>query len=286
MHEYDHHIGDYTRDTVGLSMAEDGCYRRMLDQYYARELPLPCDREEVYRLARASGRPERKIVDYILDRYFDLREDGWHNHRADRELAELHGRSDKARIAAEERWRRQREREARKTGRRATDNDANVMQSHMQPHMQMQSERNASAYANASPEHAPSIEKPMLERCPDDAQAMHLGARARVPPSGLPVCRLPFADLPNRGSVVSQPSEARSGAPPHETAQPAVENITTPKINGKSDGAGQQWKHPAYVEATAKTLGLARRENEDDVAFKDRVYTEVQQRIETSRAHR
>jgi uncharacterized protein YdaU (DUF1376 family) len=63
MNHYPKHVGDYIRDTVGLSMLEEGAYTRMLDQYYAAERPLPLDRALVYRLARAKSVGERKAVD-------------------------------------------------------------------------------------------------------------------------------------------------------------------------------------------------------------------------------
>ena len=112
MHDYDHHIGDYTRDTVGLAMIEDGAYRRLLDQCYASELPLPSEKAELYRMARAATPSERKAVDYVLGRFFVPREDGYHNARADKEIAKFHGKSGKAKAAAIERWDRERERKA------------------------------------------------------------------------------------------------------------------------------------------------------------------------------
>lgn len=41
MNFYEHHLGDYMRDTAHLSMIEDAAYRRLLDAYYIREAPLP-----------------------------------------------------------------------------------------------------------------------------------------------------------------------------------------------------------------------------------------------------
>jgi uncharacterized protein YdaU (DUF1376 family) len=230
VHEYDHHIGDYTRDTVGLSLAEDGAYRRLMDQYYASELPLPVDIREVYRAARATSGADRKAVDYVLERYFTLREDGWHQGRIDREIAEHQGRSGTARASAEIRWARVREREERRRSH------ANAMQTH--------SERNAKA---------------MRTPCETDA------ARARrLPPSVLPK-----SDVGVNVAITSPDNGGDS-----------------PKVNGaflKTEGQkpkapGQQWSKPAYVEATAKTLGIQRRVNEDDEAFKDRVYTAVRDR--------
>jgi len=75
---YEHHLGDYMRDTAHLSMIEDGAYRRLLDAYYAREKPLPLDDRECCKLARAATKADRSAVKYVLREFFDLREDGYH----------------------------------------------------------------------------------------------------------------------------------------------------------------------------------------------------------------
>jgi len=59
MNYYQHHLGDYLRDTAHLSMLEDGAYRRLIDAYYIRERPLPGELREVYRL-----RPARVLPAY------------------------------------------------------------------------------------------------------------------------------------------------------------------------------------------------------------------------------
>lgn len=115
MNYYEKHIGDYIRDTVSLTMLEDGAYNRLLDQHYQTERPLPIDKKEVYRLARAGSTAERKAVDYVLGKFFDLGADGYTQKRAqavieaywDREPAEQEKREN-AKI------RQQRSRERRK----------------------------------------------------------------------------------------------------------------------------------------------------------------------------
>lgn len=57
------------------------------------------------------------------------------------------------------------------------------------------------------------------------------------------------------------------------TGQDAVENIAGQK------SFGQNWKNSAWVLATAKTVGVTRREGEDTAAFRDRVYAAVQDRV-------
>lgn len=115
MNYYERHIGDFIKDTLGLSMLEDGAYNRLLDQVYQTERPLPCDKKEIYRNARATTAAERKAVDYVLTKFFDLGPDGYMQKRAqavleeywDREPAEQNKREN-AKI------RQQRARERRK----------------------------------------------------------------------------------------------------------------------------------------------------------------------------
>lgn len=86
MNYYEHHIGDYLKDTAHLSMIEDAAYRRLIDVYYTRETPLPTDRKAAQKLARAQSKEERAAVDYVLDEFFELREDGWYRSRCDEEI--------------------------------------------------------------------------------------------------------------------------------------------------------------------------------------------------------
>lgn len=84
---YRRYVGSYLKNTSRLSLVEHGAYTALLDHYYAEEKPLPLDLDKVYRMARAMMPEERRAVDVILTTYFDRREDGYHNQRADEELA-------------------------------------------------------------------------------------------------------------------------------------------------------------------------------------------------------
>lgn len=121
MNYWDRHIGDIIRDTVSLTMLEDGAYNRLLDQYYQTERPLPVDKKMVYRLARATTSQERKAVDFVLETFFRLEEDGYHQKRCDAEIARYMEKQRKAKASANARW--------------------------------SKSEGNANAYANASETH-------------------------------------------------------------------------------------------------------------------------------------
>jgi uncharacterized protein YdaU (DUF1376 family) len=87
----------------------------MLDVYYGTEKPLPADSAKVCRLVRARTLQERKAVDVVLSEFFTLESDGWHNKRADQEIAkvaqEAAGNKDRQ---ESERERQRRHREVRK----------------------------------------------------------------------------------------------------------------------------------------------------------------------------
>lgn len=104
MNNYPHHIGDFLRDTVGLSMTEECVYRRLLDQYYAREGPLPIELSELCRLARATTPPEKRAVAYVIDRFFVKTSHGVTQKRADAELQKFRERSEKAKESIAHRW--------------------------------------------------------------------------------------------------------------------------------------------------------------------------------------
>jgi uncharacterized protein YdaU (DUF1376 family) len=115
MNYYEHHLGDYIRDTAHLSMLEEGAYRRLLDAYYVRELPLPADKRECCKLARCSNAAERKAVNAVLEEFFRLKSDGYHQKRADEQLAEYQaGEPDREAKRQNSKERKQRSRERRR----------------------------------------------------------------------------------------------------------------------------------------------------------------------------
>lgn len=113
MNYYEHHLGDYAKDTAHLSMIEHGAYRILLDVYYTREVPLPTDRRACYKLARAQSKEERAAVDYVLEEFFFEQSDGFHNDRCDAEIAGYYAKkpaAEEKRENTKERQRKARER--------------------------------------------------------------------------------------------------------------------------------------------------------------------------------
>jgi uncharacterized protein YdaU (DUF1376 family) len=86
MHYYKRFINDYRSKTAHLSWDEDAAYNRLLDIYYVTEEPLPADIAKTCRLARASKPGHRQAIEAVLGEFFELKEDGWHQKRADEEI--------------------------------------------------------------------------------------------------------------------------------------------------------------------------------------------------------
>jgi len=82
---YKHHLGDYDGATAHLSWDEDMAYTRLLRAYYRREQPIPVD--GAHRLVRAVSKAQKSAVDAVLAEFFSQQADGWHNKRADAEIA-------------------------------------------------------------------------------------------------------------------------------------------------------------------------------------------------------
>lgn len=110
MNFYKHHLGDYAAATSHLSWDEDCAYRRLIDQYYKREAPIPVDIKEACRLVRASTPSQRRAVEQVLREFFEPQADGWHQKRCDLELAAANAQAETNRRIAEEREARRRAR--------------------------------------------------------------------------------------------------------------------------------------------------------------------------------
>ena len=109
MNYYRRFMGDYLRDTAGLSLAEHGAYTVLLDTYYATMRPLPASLDALYRLCRAMTKPEQLAVALVAETYFPIAADGLrHNKRADEEIAKaipaMEKQSEAGRRGAARRW--------------------------------------------------------------------------------------------------------------------------------------------------------------------------------------
>jgi uncharacterized protein YdaU (DUF1376 family) len=81
---------------------EELAYRRMLDQYYLSESPLPLDPERVARLI--GMRDQSAMVQEMLSEFFLKSDKGWVNKRADEEIAKYQAKAARATAANLSRW--------------------------------------------------------------------------------------------------------------------------------------------------------------------------------------
>lgn len=86
MHYYQHHIGDFIKDTNFLTNEEVGIYLKLLWLYYDTEKPLP-DSLDVLSM-KVSCRDNKSDLLEILETFFVLIEGHWHHVRCDKEIAE------------------------------------------------------------------------------------------------------------------------------------------------------------------------------------------------------
>ena len=92
MNHYPHHIGDFNNATRHLTFVERALYRELLDLYYDTEQPLNADVTKIARRVLAHTDDQRAALQVVLEEFFVLRDDGWHNDRCDREIAEFHSK--------------------------------------------------------------------------------------------------------------------------------------------------------------------------------------------------
>lgn len=100
MHYYQHHIGDFIKDTTHLDDHQLATYLRMLWAYYTSESPITGDFEDI----AFAMRTDEKTVRLLLRHFFTEAPDGWHHTRCDKEIADYHSKAEKARNSANARW--------------------------------------------------------------------------------------------------------------------------------------------------------------------------------------
>lgn len=101
MHYYQHHIGDYRKDTSHLTLLEHGIYRQLLDLYYISEKPLDAN---ALRLICARTEEEQQIAIQLLNEFFTKEDGKFYHSRCDAEIEAYHGKKTKAKASADARW--------------------------------------------------------------------------------------------------------------------------------------------------------------------------------------
>jgi uncharacterized protein YdaU (DUF1376 family) len=103
MNFYQHHIGDFNNATRHLSRIERSIYRDLLELYYDSEKPLTSDFDRLARRCIVDDNDCSAMLD-VLNEFFVLMEDGYHNFRADREIAAYKRMAEGGKRGAEKRW--------------------------------------------------------------------------------------------------------------------------------------------------------------------------------------
>ena len=101
MFYYQHHIGDYRRDTGHLTLLEHGIYRQLLDHYYISEKPLDAN---AMRLVCVRTTDECEAYARVLADFFVERGGVYFHKRCDHEIDKFKGKSAKAITSAKARW--------------------------------------------------------------------------------------------------------------------------------------------------------------------------------------
>jgi len=103
MHYYQHHIGDFIKATARLSDTQTMGYLRLLWMYYDSEKPLKPDTKVLAFQIGASI----EDTQLLLESFFVLCENGWHQTRCDKEIQEyrefLNKKSNAGKASAERR---------------------------------------------------------------------------------------------------------------------------------------------------------------------------------------
>jgi len=100
MFSYQHHIGDFRRDTASLSDSDAMAYLKLLWLYYDTEEPLPIDSKLLaFKIGSTAD-----SVQLILDAYFQLDNNCYRHKRCDAEISAYNARSVIAKEKANKRW--------------------------------------------------------------------------------------------------------------------------------------------------------------------------------------
>jgi uncharacterized protein YdaU (DUF1376 family) len=94
MHYYIFNIADYRKDTSHLSTLEHGIYRQLLDWYYLDEKPIPKETQSVLRRLRLGSESDALALQNVLNDFFVLRDDGYHQVRCDVEIKDYHHKAE------------------------------------------------------------------------------------------------------------------------------------------------------------------------------------------------
>jgi uncharacterized protein YdaU (DUF1376 family) len=301
---YEHHIGDYAEATAHLSFVEDAAYSRLIRKYYAQEKPLPADLKAVQRLVGARTKEEKEAVDSVLQEFFILADDGWHNKRCDAEVARYQEKQRKAKASAEARW--------SKTNSQ-TERNANAMRTHAKEDANASGEKDADAMRTHSEGNA--HQTPSTRHQSPDTSQNHRTASDDSTGVGAGASPGEISKAMRAGGVQSQPADPRIIALSQqgvtvETVQAACAEAKAAKPNesigvgyvvaiiqrwakeaASIQAAGAQaptdkpkqaqdtwWTSDAGIDRKGRELGLRPLGTENYASYKDRIFEEIRKR--------
>jgi uncharacterized protein YdaU (DUF1376 family) len=158
---YQHHIGDFNNATRHLNRVERSIYSDLLDLYYDTEKPLTADFDKLARRILVEDN-ERGALREVLNEFFVVGEDGYHNERCDKEIGAYQRMAEGGKLGAAKRW--------------AKPGDSPPIAPPLSPHTPTQSE------GNANHEPVTSNHKPRTINQEPKIQ----GSSAKAPPFVLP----------------------------------------------------------------------------------------------------
>lgn len=97
MHYYSFNIADYKKDTDYLSPMEHYIYRSLIDRYYLDEKPIPKETQPLLRRLKLKSEVEIEALNFVLNEFFTLEDDGYHHSRIDNEIAKYQANAEKNR---------------------------------------------------------------------------------------------------------------------------------------------------------------------------------------------
>ena len=124
MYYYQHHIGDYRRDTGHLTLLEHGIYRQLLDLYYITEKPFDAS---AMRLICVRTTDEEEAYKRVLNDFFVLKNGKYHHKRCQIEIEGFQSKSNKAKDSAKIRWNKNKDLQDAIALPTHSDSDANGM---------------------------------------------------------------------------------------------------------------------------------------------------------------
>lgn len=166
---YARHYKDYAQDTSHLSIIEHGAYTLLLDQYYLTGKPLSSNFLNLARQMRCISRNEKQALKTILDFYFVLEIDGYHNHRADIEIKKrrevIEKRAALGKEGAEKRWQKLSGDDGNSYSKSHSKQDGKPNSKSMQIQIQIHKEdldTNVSLFSEEKSQEKPKQEKPKI----------------------------------------------------------------------------------------------------------------------------